>query len=54
MVLTTVQVLRIRQNKGANSEIVHSAHRDSIVIDNSVSEKSPKSVIMDNGAPDKS
>ena len=41
---------------GANSEIVHSADRDmsiSVVIDNSDLEKSLKSVIMDNGAPDK-
>ena len=41
----------------ANSEIVHSAYRDlsiSVVIDNSVPEKSLTSVIMDNGAPDKS
>ena len=44
-------------DNGANSEIVHSANRDmsiSVVIDNSVPEKSLKSVIMDNGAPDKS
>ena len=40
-------------DNGANSEIVHSAVRDmsiSVVIDNSVLEKSLKSVIMDNGA----
>ena len=44
-------------DNGANSEIVLSACRDmsiSVVIDNSVPEKSLKSVIMDNGAPDKS
>ena len=44
-------------HNGANSEIEHSADRDmsiSVVIDNSVLEKSQKSVIMDNGAPDKS
>ena len=44
-------------DNGANSEIVHSADRDmsiSVVIDNSVLEKSLKSVIMDNGTPDKS
>ena len=38
-------------DNGANSEIVHSANRDisiSVVIDNSVPEKSFKSVIMDN------
>ena len=43
-------------DNGANSEIVHSADRDmsiSVVIDNSDLEKSLKSVIMDNGAPDK-
>ena len=42
-------------DNGANSEIVHSADRDmsiSVVIDNSDLEKSLKSVIMDNGAPD--
>ena len=40
-------------DNGANSEIVHSADRDmsiSVLIDNSVLEKSLKSVIMDNGA----
>ena len=39
------------EDNGANSEIVHSANRDisiSVVIDNSVPEKSFKSVIMDN------
>ena len=44
-------------DNGGNSEIVHSADRDmsvSVVIDNSVLEKSQRSVIMDNGAPDKS
>ena len=44
-------------DNGANSEIVHSADRDmfiSVVIDNSVLEKSQKSVIMDNSAPDTS
>ena len=44
-------------DNGANSEIVHSADRNmsiSVVIDKSVLEKSLKSVIMDNGAPDKS
>ena len=43
-------------DNGANSEIVHSANRDrsiSIVIDNSVPEKSLKSVIMDNSTPAK-
>ena len=43
-------------DNGANSEIVHSADRDMsiyVVIDNSDLEKSLKSVIMDNGAPDK-
>ena len=42
-------------DSGANSEIVHSADQDmsiSVVIDNSVLEKSLKSVIMDNGTPD--
>lgn len=41
-------------DNGANSEIVNSADRDmsiSVVIDNSVLEKSQKSVIMDSGAP---
>ena len=40
-------------DNGADSEIVHSANRDisiSVVIDNSVPEKSFKSVIMDNVA----
>ena len=40
-------------DNGANSEIVHSANREitiSVVIDNSVPEKSFKSVIMDNVA----
>ena len=44
-------------DNGANSEIVHSADRNmsiSVVIDNSVLEKSLKSVIMDNGTPDES
>ena len=44
-------------DNGANCEIVHSANRDMsipVVIDNSVPEKSLKSVIMDSGAPDKS
>lgn len=41
-------------DNSVNSEIVHSADLDvsiSVVIDNSVLEKSLKSVILDNGAP---
>lgn len=44
-------------DNAANSEIVHSADRHlstSVVIEDSVPEKSAKSVIVDNGAPDKS
>ena len=44
-------------DNGANSDIVHSTYRDmsiSVVIDNRVPEKSLKSAITDNGAPDKS
>ena len=44
-------------DNGANSEIVHGANRDmsiSVVIASSVPEKSLKSIIMNNGVPDKS
>ena len=44
-------------DNGANSDIVHNTNRDmsiSVVIDNSVPEKSPMSAITDNNAPDKS
>ena len=44
-------------DNGANSDIVHSTYRDmsiSVVIDNRVPEKSLKSAITDNGAPDQS